>query len=346
MAVGVRKNGKGYRWECCVAGKRLSGTESTEKKAIQAREQAITATRALNVAEAQNKEHVETTVQPDKTCPTLQEAIDDMMLAEWNNCKSQDSLQSNLKFLLKYFGGDIRLNQITTKQISAYIAYCRQRGVSNATLNRKISPLSKLLKKAAQHEQIAKCPFIEHQKETGHRIRYITEDEEQAILAWCVKQDYTRLYCMIVVLIDTGIRCGELLKLRSTDVIMEQGRHGIIRLNNTKNGRDRSVPLTQRAAEALRTLQTTSEDREYIVSEKYYEIRALWLEMREQLGYKDDKWFILHILRHTCCSRLVAKGAPIKKVQMWMGHLNILTTMRYTHLAPEELYDMTALLEA
>lgn len=58
-----------------------------------------------------------------------------------------------------------------------------------------------------------------------------------------------------------------------------------------------------------------------------------------------DPNFVPHILRHTCCTRLMQKGAPVKKVQLFMGHKSINTTMRYTHLFPQDIFDLPSLLE-
>ena len=52
---------------------------------------------------------------------------------------------------------------------------------------------------------------------------------------------------------------------------------------------------------------------------------------------EDDPQFVVHMLRHTCASRLVQRGVPLAVVQKWMGHSNIQTTLRYAHLAPESL---------
>ena len=42
----------------------------------------------------------------------------------------------------------------------------------------------------------------------------------------------------------------------------------------------------------------------------------------------------LHILRHTFCSRLAARGAPAKAIQRLAGHSSIMTTEKYMHLSP------------
>lgn len=59
----------------------------------------------------------------------------------------------------------------------------------------------------------------------------------------------------------------------------------------------------------------------------------------------EDTQYVLHMLRHTCASRLAQRGAPPQMIQRWMGHKTITVTMRYMHLAPSSLDALTALLE-
>lgn len=66
-------------------------------------------------------------------------------------------------------------------------------------------------------------------------------------------------------------------------------------------------------------------------------LRYQWSVLKSAMKLEDDPQFIVHTLRHTCASRLVQKGVPLAVVQKWMGHLNIQTTLRYAHLAPDDL---------
>jgi integrase len=54
----------------------------------------------------------------------------------------------------------------------------------------------------------------------------------------------------------------------------------------------------------------------------------------------------LHILRHTCASRLVQKGIPIYTVSKWLGHSSVKVTERYAKLAPDSLAGALAALES
>ena len=53
----------------------------------------------------------------------------------------------------------------------------------------------------------------------------------------------------------------------------------------------------------------------------------------------------VHILRHTFCSHLAMRGAPVRAIQELAGHADLSTTMRYMHLSPASLNHAIRLLE-
>lgn len=74
-------------------------------------------------------------------------------------------------------------------------------------------------------------------------------------------------------------------------------------------------------------------------------LRATWDQARSAMGFAHDKGFVPHALRHTCASRLIQRGVPLKVVQEWLGHKTITVTMRYAHLAPANLMAAVEALE-
>jgi len=51
------------------------------------------------------------------------------------------------------------------------------------------------------------------------------------------------------------------------------------------------------------------------------------------------------MLRHTCCTRLLANNVDIRTVQQWMGHSSLQMTQRYAHFIPQRLDDAVAALD-
>ncbi len=75
------------------------------------------------------------------------------------------------------------------------------------------------------------------------------------------------------------------------------------------------------------------------------ELRHSWDRVRGGMMLTEDKAFTPHVCRHACTSRLVKAGGSLPVVRQWLGHSNIQTTMRYSHLFPKDLMNAAKALE-
>lgn len=332
MYTGVYKRGNTWKWDITCQGQRRYGYEKTEYAAFLAREHA-----RMAIEENHNT-----------ALATIGGIIDLLLKTDWSaaNCKSHDWYVRNAKLILTYFKSNKSTSEIHTAQITAYILYLKNEcGSSNGTINRKLSMLSKIMHKSYELGYITSPPVIHKQKEPQGRLRFISAEEEQKMFDYFFTHDYSTSAYAVQVLLDTGIRTGELSKLTIYDVNWDNGKHGSITLKDTKNSETRIVPLTKRAKSALMCLFHSSEDGEHFVPQKDQWMRNSWDRMKKAIGLQDDDEFVPHCLRHTCASRLVQRGAPLYTVSLWLGHKSIVTTKRYAHLRPEELYKVSELLE-
>lgn len=249
----------------------------------------------------------------------------------------------NAKLLMDYFGKNCPLHSIDTDALDAYAAHLADLGNSNATINRKMACLSKILTIAVDRGKLSAKPKFTRKPESEHRIRWVTDAEEKEALklfkAWG-RDDYADAF---IVLIDTGMRCGELLRIVWRDVDTKQG---LIAIWQNKAKRPRSVPLTNRAIEALKRRREAVGVASPLFPYDHWWIRYTWDRMRAHLGLTADKQFTPHALRHTCASRLIQRGITLPVVQAWLGHKTIQITMRYAHLAPKNLLDAVSVLES
>lgn len=213
----------------------------------------------------------------------------------------------------------------------------RDRGNSNATINRKVAALSKLLRKALRMGDVHSLPEFKRQKERAGRIRFLEAAEEDRLFA-AIRARSESYYLLSVFLIDTGARLGEAIDLRWND--LNEGRATFWL---TKSGRSRSVPLTARAVDAAR--MRDGKRRGPFNDIVQYKYRAAWNEAKAEVGLGADDQVVPHILRHTCASRLVRGGVDIRRVQMWLGHQTLQMTMRYAHLATNDLDMCVPILE-
>ena len=91
------------------------------------------------------------------------------------------------------------------------------------------------------------------------------------------------------------------------------------------------MPLTPRAAEALGKL--LQHPLHGTVSVDWCGHR--WGKVRKACNLGDVN---LHVLRHTCASRLVQGGVDLYTVSAWLGHSSVKVTERYAHLRPDALH--------
>lgn len=213
------------------------------------------------------------------------------------------------------------LKDINTDMIDQYKRILSD-NVAPTTVNRKMVVLHKLLKYAYQRDYIQRMPLFTWNKEDNIRVRWLKPAEEKELL-WRLPEDISA-FCEV--LIHTGMRRGELLRLKPEDI---DGNYA--RLWVTKTGKARSVPLTDRAKELM--LQWVP----FKLDEK--RINREWNKVKKKMGLEQDKDFVLHTLRHTTATRMLDATGNIAVVQKMLGHAKVTTTMRYAHISDDQLLD-------
>ena len=156
------------------------------------------------------------------------------------------------------------------------------------------------------------------------RDRRLEPGEEERLLEVC---GCVWLRAAIIVSIETGLRRGELLSLRRSDI---QGSMALLR--TTKNGHARAVPLSSKAKAALDSLPVS-------VDGTVLPLTALVLDWRWRTALKraDITGLRWHDLRHEAVSRLFEKGLTTEEVMQVSGHRTYSQLARYTHLRSANL---------
>ena len=175
-------------------------------------------------------------------------------------------------------------------------------------------------------------------------------------------QDLSDLGPILAILADTGLRRGELLSLRWSD--MDLGR-GTVLVRYSKTGRGREVPLTTRAWTAFKELHAS---RGVIPLRGEDLVFAPLLELQRPAVWKKapDSEFTprrraenrlthnfarvvrklgmpgvtLHSLRHSCASRMVMAGVPLSAVARVTGHSTLRCAALYGKHAPQDAAKM------
>jgi integrase len=202
----------------------------------------------------------------------------------------------------------------------------RNRGNTEKTINRKLAALSKCMKYAKGEVPSLELPEMPFFKERKGRIRFLTPEEEHRMFNGLSPKH--RAFSKF--LLYTGCRVGEAVALEWQDVT---GTH--VTFWRTKGDRPRTVPLSERAKEALREGREAKGAKPWAI--RYDAYNTDWQRAKAAAGLAHDPQVVPHVLRHTCASRLVQANVNLKKIQEWLGHGSIAQTVQYAHLARTDL---------
>lgn len=211
-----------------------------------------------------------------------------------------------------------------------------------AMANKVLSLLSKAFNLAEiwgwRHEGTNPCRHVGRYQEDS-RERYLSQSELSRLgqtLAEAETSWGTSPYAITAIrlLILTGCRSAEILKLRWEDVDFERR---CLHLPDSKTGK-RHVVLNTQAQQILNDLERLPDNPHVIPGPKPGSHRATlqntWTRVRREADIADVR---IHDLRHTYASYGVNGGQSLAMVGKLLGHRKVQTTMRYTHLADDPL---------
>jgi site-specific recombinase XerD len=165
------------------------------------------------------------------------------------------------------------------------------------------------------------------------RGQRLPEGAEASLMAALSATRVWYLRPLIILALETGMRRGELLALEWNNIDVKAR---LAHLEISKNGFGRSVPLTQKAIETLKSLQVS--DRRFFPVEANA-VRLAWERLRSRAGLKQGK---LHWMRHEAVSRMFELGLSVPEVSVVSGHRTLACLQRYTHIRPENVADKLA----
>jgi integrase len=256
-------------------------------------------------------------------------------------------------YLLPVFG-ERQLEDISSADVERWRADLESvnekrasRELSNATKNRIVTLLHGIFKRACKVYGLPVNPVAgveRHPIKGSGDIEVFSPEEVRALVRAADDEQDGALYLTAAF---TGLRRGELLALRWRDVdfagstIRVRASYAGGALTSPKSGKVRAVPLAPDVAKALAKLAR----REHFIGEddlvfagvtgSYLDGSALRRRYQKALSRAALRPLRFHDLRHTFGTRMIAK-ADIRRVQEWMGHADVQTTMRYLHYAPRE----------
>ncbi len=237
--------------------------------------------------------------------------------------------------------GSFLLSDITP----ALIVECRDRlssGItrrgtqrSPATVVRYMAALSHAFTIAVNEWQwLEDSPIKKVKKptESRGRVRFLNDAERARLLNACQESSNEWLYMCVILALSTGMRQGELMGLKWSDVNLKDG---FVILHETKNGERRRVPLV---GHGLTLLVEHSKirrlDTELLFPgknpEKPIDLRRPFNDALKLAEITDFHW---HDLRHCTASYLAMNGASLAEIAEVLGHKTLQMVKRYAHLS-------------
>lgn len=232
--------------------------------------------------------------------------------------------------------------------IRSWIVSLVEKGVSNRTVNRKISSLRAYYRFLQKTEQLTVSPLAKHKAlKTNKKVEVpFSEQEMEKILLEIPFGDGfegVRDKLIIELLYATGVRRAELVNLKLTDL---NGANRTLKVLGKRN-KERLLPLLPSTASLLQSYLEQRSQLGSIEHSSFLFLTKRGLKIYETLVYRTiNKYFSLvspkvkkspHILRHTFATHLLNRGADLNSVKELLGHSSLASTQVYTHNSIAEL---------
>ena len=233
--------------------------------------------------------------------------------------------------LKPFFGSDVKLAAIRRKDVRAYIN-SRMGKVSDGSIIKEVNTLKRMFNIAVEDEKITVNPAHKAPvpKAPEGRVRYLTPEELGNVLRACPEW----LRPIVGMLVSTGARRGEMLRVRWTDVDI---RNRQIKLKHTKNGKERPAFLNDLALEVLASMGAGHGKRGLLFPDVTpAQVTVAFIRACQDAGVED---FSLHDLRHHYSTMLRQNGVDLHTLQKLLGHSDPRMTDRYAHLSQPFLLD-------
>lgn len=299
--MGVRREGKLWRVQVQVKGRRFSTTARTREEAD-----------GIEAKHRRDRALSRQGLPPERS---LEDALTRWLDEYVPRLKRGHDYVSNIRALLPYCAG-----AGIEEAPDVWLRYLAQSsGLTNSTHNRRGAVLRRVCSLA--HKWGWASPAVASRisllPENPPRHTYLTSPQLQQLLAKCPYQP-TRDMMMIVAY--SGLRPDEVMNLTRDDV-----HNGLITISTSKTGRPRVIPVHPAIRPAVKRLP---------IPVGYRWVARHFERAREAIGRPE--WRI-YDLRHTAASWLVQHNVELTTVRDVLGHRSIATTSRYAHLGTSHL---------
>ncbi len=250
-------------------------------------------------------------------------------------------------FLSNEFEND-NLLLINYNQIRSWIVSLSDDGISNASINRKVSSLKSFYKFLLKTKQIDTSPLLKHKALKAPKKIQIpfSEKELDMVLNQIIyKEGFEGVRDKLIVdlFYTTGIRRTELINLKIQNVDLSNKTIKVI----GKRNKERIIPILTIIEEQIKKYLSERSSIQEVKEREYFFLLSNGVKLNDSFVYRLINYYFSnvsekvkkspHILRHTFATHLLNNGADINSVKELLGHSSLASTQVYTHNSLAEL---------
>lgn len=238
------------------------------------------------------------------------------------------------------------LNDFEYKDARNYLSFLYSKNLKRTTVSRKISTLRTFYEYWMTQDESVVNPFVQlvHPKKEQYLPQFFYEEEMEALFK-TVETDSKkgmRDKVILELLYATGIRVSELVHIKTQDLDMKLP--GIKVLG--KGNKERFIPFGEFCKQSIERYLKEFKPLKHVDHD------YLIVNMQGQPITERGVRYVLndvvkrtsgvtnihpHKLRHTFATHLLNQGADLRTVQSLLGHVNLSTTGKYTHVSNQQL---------
>lgn len=242
----------------------------------------------------------------------------------------------------------IDLTLVKSKDIRLFIVYSLDSGLSENSMNRKLSTLKSFYKYLLKEGLIENSPLdqIKRLKKKSKLPEFLTEDQLNKLFDQVqFPNDFTGIRDKLIIemIYDTGIRVSELINLTNQNLDTEAKTIKVL----GKRNKERIIPYPETLNLTIFNYQKLLKEHLSGWESPYFFLSSKGNKLYPELVYRVVRKYLSiitsmskrspHVLRHTFATHLLNNGADLNAIKELLGHANLAATQVYTHNSFEKL---------
>lgn len=276
---------------------------------------------------------------PNTYWRNLLERFEKKLRSEWYSENTIRTYTEALSIFFRFFH-DKKAEEINQEDIIRFNNdYIIARGYSQSYQNQVINAI-KFFFREMMHTQLN--PELINRPRREKKLPNVLSQEEVRII---LKQPANLKHrAMLSLIYACGLRCGELLHLRPTDIDAERK---LLVVRQAKGKKDRVVPLSEKIINLLREYWLCYKTKVYLFEGQrkgeLYDARSLQQVLKQAVSAAGIKKPVsLHWLRHSYATHLLENGTDLRYIQEILGHRSSKTTEIYTHVSRRSIQNIVS----